>query len=307
MGIFAYDIVLWSSGPDTEKVEEGVNLVLVDAWSFAVNHKLSFSPSKSTVGFFTTNRKLYNFRPRIILEYGFPIFCCSSDSNLQKRERVQLSAARITTGLRNSCLKDIVLYKADLQPLSLRRNTCLVKYYGKLSGLGFQNRTSKFLWSWNSHQRLKRGIHVGHVVSGHFVASSIEHTHHSLSQIIDASEGLQGVYFHVDLSIQVSKQKELPCYLKQLALERINNVPKDAVHMYTDGSKLGSDCSGSSIYISFREQEIKIQRKNPDSCSVFRSELVAILEGLNSIESLSQLYDIWIVSDSRSAIQHLAI
>ncbi|GFV40457.1 RNase H domain-containing protein [Trichonephila clavipes] len=70
-------------------------------------------------------------------------------------------------------------------------------------------------------------------------------TPHSLSQIIDPSEGLDGVYFHVDLSIQVSKQKELPCYLKQLALERINNLPKDAVYMYTDGSKLGSDCSGS--------------------------------------------------------------
>ncbi|GFU60945.1 RNase H domain-containing protein [Trichonephila clavipes] len=58
-------------------------------------------------------------------------------------------------------------------------------------------------------------------------------------------------------------------------------------------------------YISFRDQEIKIQRKNPDSCSVFRSELVAILE-LNSIESLPQLHDIWIFSDSRSATQHMA-
>ncbi|GFV07663.1 RNase H domain-containing protein [Trichonephila clavipes] len=76
--------------------------------------------------------------------------------------------------------------------------------------------------------------------------------------------------------------------------------------MYTDGSKLGSNCSGSGIYISFRDQEIKIQRKNLDSCSVFCSELVAILEGLNFIESLPQLQDIWIFSDSRSAIQCLA-
>ncbi|GFX66129.1 HTH_Tnp_Tc3_2 domain-containing protein [Trichonephila clavipes] len=49
-----------------------------------------------------------------------------------------------------------------------------------------------------------------------------------------------------------------------------------------------------------------MQRKNPDSCSVFRSELVAILGGLISIESLPQQHDIWIFSDSRSAIQHLA-
>ncbi|GFY29490.1 RNase H domain-containing protein [Trichonephila clavipes] len=76
--------------------------------------------------------------------------------------------------------------------------------------------------------------------------------------------------------------------------------------MYADVSKLGSDYSGSGIYISFRDQEIKIQRKNPASCLVFRSEFVVILEGLNSIDLLSQLYDVWIFWDSRSAIQHLA-
>ncbi|GFU60946.1 putative RNA-directed DNA polymerase from transposon BS [Trichonephila clavipes] len=67
IGIFADDSVLRSFGFDIEKVEKSVNLALADVWSFAVNHKLSFSPSKSTVDFFTTNRKLYNFRPRILL------------------------------------------------------------------------------------------------------------------------------------------------------------------------------------------------------------------------------------------------
>ncbi|GFX60824.1 uncharacterized protein TNCV_4978001 [Trichonephila clavipes] len=99
----------------------------------------------------------------------------------------------------------------------------------------------------------------------------------SLSQIIDPSEGLVGVYFHVDISIQVSKQKELPCYLKQLALERITNAPKDAVHMYTNGSKLGSDCSGSGIYISFRDQEIKIRRKIRTLARYFVSSLLQFL------------------------------
>ncbi|GFX15413.1 putative RNA-directed DNA polymerase from transposon BS [Trichonephila clavipes] len=70
--VFADDIVLWSSGSDTEKVEESVNLALADVWSFAVNHKLSISPSKSVVGFFTTSRKLFNFRPRILLNSQLP-------------------------------------------------------------------------------------------------------------------------------------------------------------------------------------------------------------------------------------------
>ncbi|GFW66115.1 RNase H domain-containing protein [Trichonephila clavipes] len=108
-----------------------------------------------------------------------------------------------------------------------------------------------------------------------------------------------------DITYDMWRRRNLSQML-QLALERINNVPKDAVHMYTDGSKLCSDCSGSGIYISFRDQENKIQRKSPDSCSVFHSKLVAILEGLNSIDLLPQLYDIWIFSNSRSAFQHLA-
>ncbi|GFV92894.1 RNase H domain-containing protein [Trichonephila clavipes] len=58
--------------------------------------------------------------------------------------------------------------------------------------------------SWSSHQRLKRGSPFGHVVSGHLVASSVEH--HCLSQITDPSEGLDGVYFHVDLFIQIHFQ-----------------------------------------------------------------------------------------------------
>ncbi|GFW62365.1 putative RNA-directed DNA polymerase from transposon BS [Trichonephila clavipes] len=66
IGIFE-DIVLSSSSSDTENVEESVNLALADVWSLIVNHKLSFSPLKSSVGFFSTNRKLYNFRLRILL------------------------------------------------------------------------------------------------------------------------------------------------------------------------------------------------------------------------------------------------
>ncbi|GFX89708.1 RNase H domain-containing protein [Trichonephila clavipes] len=253
-GIFADDIVLWSSGSGTE------------------------NPSKPTMGFFTTNRKLYNFRPRIPLN--------SQPLEIEKHPRYL-----------GFILDPEILSNRHLEHLALRSRE-RIKILKYISGRDWGADAG------HGAQRLKRGSPLGHVVSGHLVVSSIEH--HSLSQIIDPLEGLDVVYFHVDLSIQISKQKELPCNLKQLALERINNVHKDAVHMYTDGSKHSRDCSGSGIYISFRDQEIKIQRKNPVSCSVFRSELVAILEGLKSIESLPQLHDICIFSDSRSPIQHLA-
>ncbi|GFV92240.1 uncharacterized protein TNCV_1896761 [Trichonephila clavipes] len=44
----------------------------------------------------------------------------------------------------------------------------------------------------------------------------------------------------------------------------------------------------------------------PDGCSVFRSELIAIDEVIGSLATLPNEKEIWILSDSRSAIQHLS-
>ncbi|GBM63031.1 hypothetical protein AVEN_54711-1 [Araneus ventricosus] len=76
--------------------------------------------------------------------------------------------------------------------------------------------------------------------------------------------------------------------------------------MYNDGSRNDSDCMGSGIYITTHNQELKIERRNPDFCSVFRSELIAIDEGLDSLSFVSCSNEIWILTDSRSSIQHLA-
>lgn len=173
--------------------------------------------------------------------------------------------------LRNSCPNDIVLYEADLLPLSLRRNACLVKYYSKLSSLGFQNRTSKFLISWSSNQRLKSGSPFGQAVSDHLIPNSIER--HSVAEIIDPSEGLDGVYFHDDLPVRVNKQMDLPCYLKQLALERINCVPMDALQMYTDGSKLDGDLAVVFI-LNFGIKNLSSRREIRISARFFVASLL---------------------------------
>ncbi|GBM24183.1 hypothetical protein AVEN_4937-1 [Araneus ventricosus] len=93
--------------------------------------------------------------------------------------------------------------------------------------------------------------------------------------------------------------------LRQLALKIINDILVDAVTVYTDGSRNDSDCTGSGIYIKTHNHELKIQRRNPDFCSVFRSELISIDEGLDSLSSFSCSNEIWILTDSRSSIQHL--
>ncbi|GFX17067.1 RNase H domain-containing protein [Trichonephila clavipes] len=47
-------------------------------------------------------------------------------------------------------------------------------------------------------------------------------------------------------------------------------------------------------------------RATRDGCSVFRSELISIDEVLGSLASLPNGKEIWILSDSRSAMQHLS-
>ncbi|GFX09687.1 uncharacterized protein TNCV_652881 [Trichonephila clavipes] len=89
-----------------------------------------------------------------------------------------------------------------------------------------------------------------------------------------AENDLDGV-FHPELPVHVNKQADLPAYLKQLALERIGDIPIDAV-------------------------------QNPDDCSVFLIELIAIDEAVGSLASLPNGNEIWILSHSRSAMQHLS-
>ncbi|GFV79159.1 uncharacterized protein TNCV_2613451 [Trichonephila clavipes] len=99
---------------------------------------------------------------------------------------------------------------------------------------------------------------------------------HHLSQCLDPVDDLDGVFFHPELPVHVNKQADLPAYLKKLTLERIGYIPIDAV-----------------------------QWRNPDGCSVFRSELIAIDEALGFFASRPYGKKIWILSD-RSSIQHLS-
>ncbi|GFV16381.1 hypothetical protein TNCV_4372951 [Trichonephila clavipes] len=45
---------------------------------------------------------------------------------------------------------------------------------------------------------------------------------------------LDRVFFHSELPVHVNKQSDLPAYLKQIALERIGDIPMNAVQVSTD-------------------------------------------------------------------------
>ncbi|GFX52016.1 RNase H domain-containing protein [Trichonephila clavipes] len=100
------------------------------------------------------------------------------------------------------------------------------------------------------------------------------------------------------------KHSSHPELLIPLALEVINNIPYEVLIIYTGGCRSDTGRAGSSIFSNTPGNDVKISIRNPDHCSVFRSELIAISgvfdHALNSYKD-----SIWILTDSRSSIQYL--
>ncbi|KFM70790.1 Ribonuclease H1, partial [Stegodyphus mimosarum] len=89
-----------------------------------------------------------------------------------------------------------------------------------------------------------------------------------------------------------------------MALEIINDIPAQALVIYTDGSRSDKDRAGSGIYCKIPEGDLRCNIRNSDHCSVFRSKLIAISKAFDyALCSSSEI--MWILTDSRSSIQYL--
>ncbi|GFY10581.1 phosphate-regulating neutral endopeptidase [Trichonephila clavipes] len=70
------------------------------------------------------------------------------------------------------------------------------------------------------------------------------------------------------------------------------------------GRRSDTGRAGSGIFSNIPENDVKISIRNPEHCSVFRLELIAISgaldHALNSYKGSN-----WILTDSRSSVQYL--
>ncbi|UYV72399.1 hypothetical protein LAZ67_9002952 [Cordylochernes scorpioides] len=177
----------------------------------------------------------------------------------------------------------------------------------RLLGKGAEARVTglltKLLLNWESNLRLKKEGPLHLAKRNGFLKYKVEKNY--LAEKNSPCEPLQNVIFNASLNEPTNKQCQNPEYLKQLSLEIINNIPKNAITIYTDGSRDELGHTGSGCLIKTTNSIEKMNRRNPDFCSVFRSELIAIYEALKSIRN-TNYQDIWILTDSRSAIQHLS-
>ncbi|GFW98209.1 RNase H domain-containing protein [Trichonephila clavipes] len=182
-----------------------------------------------------------------------------------------------------------------------RITSCIRARRGSTS-YGHHNKTSLYFNNWHNNQRLKRNSPFSYADHLQLPSSHIEP--HYLKSCLSPSEGLPRVHFHFNMSTPVTKKDLIADHLRQLALESINEIPCDAIKIYTDGSRL-DDRAGSGIYIENSGQNFYFCHRNPDFSSVFKSELTAIKLGLEAIINESDYGELWILSDSRSSLQHL--
>ncbi|GBM85041.1 hypothetical protein AVEN_248971-1 [Araneus ventricosus] len=116
---------------------------------------------------------------------------------------------------------------------------------------------------------------------------------------------LDKISFSDQLLTSAPKHTQHPEMMRQLSLELINNIPSQSLVLYTDGSKSDSGRTGSGVYAKAEDGLVfRCRFRNPDNCSVFRSELLAIREASNLALHFENS-DIYILTDNKSSIQYL--
>ncbi|GFV44206.1 RNase H domain-containing protein [Trichonephila clavipes] len=96
-------------------------------------------------------------------------------------------------------------------------------------------------------------------------------------------------------------------YSRTLNLPSSDVEPHSLSFTEADGSSGEKGISGSGVYIPTPSGALEFKIKNPNYCSVFRSECIAIRKGLQCAAQLDDRFrEIWILTDSRASIPHLA-
>ncbi|GBM53568.1 hypothetical protein AVEN_583-1 [Araneus ventricosus] len=75
------------------------------------------------------------------------------------------------------------------------------------------------------------------------------------------------VSFNGQLLTSASKHTQHPEMMRKLSLEVINNIPSQALVLYTDGNKSDSGRTGSGVYAKAEDGLVfRCRFRNPDTC-----------------------------------------
>ncbi|UYV83348.1 hypothetical protein LAZ67_23000724 [Cordylochernes scorpioides] len=116
---------------------------------------------------------------------------------------------------------------------------------------------------------------------------------------IQPNLNLTNITFQTTLGQSITKNQENPHILLQI----ISTIPPNTIKIYIDGSRFDDGSYASRVFIVNESEKKKMKFRNPNNCSNFRAELLAIEKGLTECKNSNK--NIWILSDSLSDIQHI--
>ncbi|GFW09027.1 uncharacterized protein TNCV_3081191 [Trichonephila clavipes] len=116
---------------------------------------------------------------------------------------------------------------------------------GKWPTSEMAGRTSSFILNWTSNQRLKPDNPLNYMRKHGFIDFNVDTS--TPFSCITPIDSFNHIEFLEELLTSTPKHSSHPELLKQLALEVINDIPDQALIIYTDGSRLNTGRAGSGI------------------------------------------------------------
>ena len=225
---------------------------------------------------------IYRALMRSKIDYGCFVYGAAAKTHLNKIDRVQNKALRICTGAIRTTQTKAIQVEVGEAPVDLRRDKLMLTYWSRLRGCGEENPTKSILqkcWEYSF-----KGKGIGWTASEKAKEYKIEHLCFNSPTPKSSTPPWLFPKPEIDLNIKELKKEWENEEIGQKASSYVKNKYNNYLDIYTDGSKDGKDRVGAGIYIP--AMNIKIAKRIPDQLSVYTSEMVAIIVGLQWVEEV---------------------
>jgi ribonuclease HI len=253
------------------------------------------------------NRKnLYNLYTAIIrskIDYGSEFYYTANKKNLSKLDQIQYKSLRICNAAMKSTPIQTLLVMNNEMPLNIRRNTLQTKFLYKVFNKEiFKVHTNIYMQNFHANKNPKKQnmlnlLSTTYSYSRNTLTNYHNHYNIQTKPLIIPFWQIPEIKINLELYQKVNKLFS-PNLTKIIALEHINKF-SDFLQIYTDGSKQTDKRTASAVYIP--ELDIEISKRIPDECSVYSSELTAIILALKWINEIKPS-NIVLFTDSLSSL-----
>jgi hypothetical protein len=253
---------------------------------------------------------IYKALIRSVIDYGDIAYDSAANSHLEKLDRIQSHALKISAGAMKSTAIDALQVELDEPPLSLRRLKHQIEFGIKANTTQNHPAISAAIDHWT--------VHYGHYSRNNKpllqkITPFIEA--HDLTKVEQPKRGSTPPWklkpANIDDSLHAElNNKEAPIPLLALAKLKIHNY-KDSTAIYTDASKTSDGRVGVGVYVDDPDHNLtdSLSLRISENTSVFTGEMTAIkiaLQFIGSVNKETQINNFTIYTDSLSSTQAIS-